>query len=123
MWYPKTFKDWNTLGDPITRVTNETGRSTGSVEGHDGLEGDVHILNLESLKHYGYHLFTVGPGVKWGFGEKNTFCFFRCKSEFFVKSVVPNLLHVLPGLDDTCSDGLLQVENASFLHGLVTYIF
>ena len=113
--YQNIFKDGSSVGDSVTRVTNETSRPTGGVEGQYGVVGNIDILNLESLEHYGNHLLTVGLGVFWSFCKKNTFCFFRCKSDFVVESMMPDLLNVLPGLDDTCSDGLLQVENASFL--------
>jgi len=110
------------VGDTITRVANETGGSSGGVERHNGLEGDVDVLDLESFEHDGDHLFAVGLGVTGSFSQKDTECLFRRATELVVESVVPDLLHIFPGFDDTCGDWVLKIKDTSLLHGLVTNV-
>ena len=47
----QTFVDGDGVRDTITRVQNDTGGTTGSVEGKDGLDGDVHGRAVEGLEH------------------------------------------------------------------------
>jgi len=46
-----TFVDWNSVGDTISGVENDTGGTTGSVEGKDGLDSDVHGGGVEGFEH------------------------------------------------------------------------
>merc|ERR1712016_397769 len=49
VWNGETFENWDSVGNTITRVDNETGGSSGGVKGHDGLNGDVAVWNLEGF--------------------------------------------------------------------------
>jgi len=116
----ETLEDGNGVRDTITRVTDETSGSAGGVEGHDGLEGDVNILDLEGLEHDSNHLLSVGLGIQRGFSENNTVRLLRGAAELVVESVVPDFLHVFPGFNDTSADGVLEVQDTFLLHGLIT---
>merc|ERR1711937_372203 len=37
-----TFIDWDSVADTITRVKDDTGGTSGSVQGEDGLDSDIH---------------------------------------------------------------------------------
>ncbi len=43
-------------------------------------------------------------------------------SELNVEGVVPNLLHIVPVLNDTVLNGIKDLENTSLLLGLITEI-
>jgi len=115
-----TLVDWNSVGDTITSVANKTGGSTSSVEGHDGLEGNIGTLDLEGLEHDLDHALSVLLGVTWGLSEEDTDALLWGDTELVVEGVVPDLLHILPGLDDTGGDGVLKIEDTSLLLGLLT---
>ena len=66
----ETFIDWDSVGNTISRINDATGGSTVGVEGKDGLDGNVHTGNLESLEHELGHLLSVGFWVSWGLGEE-----------------------------------------------------
>jgi hypothetical protein len=116
----ESFEDGDGMGNTITGVGDETGGSTGRVEGHDGLDGDIDVLDLEGLEHDLDHLLSVGLGVTGGLGEEDTLGFVGGDSEFVVEGVVPDLLHVFPGFDDTGSDGVVDVTDTLLGHGFVT---
>merc|ERR1719427_200243 len=42
VWEGITFIDWDVVGNTITSIKNDTSGTTGSVEGKDGLDTDVH---------------------------------------------------------------------------------
>ena len=107
------------MGDTISRVENDTGSSTGSVQGKDGLDRDVESGGVEGLEHDLGHLFSVLLGVERSLGEQNG-VFLGSDSELVVEGVVPNLLHVVPVGDDTVLNGVLQGENTTLGLGLIT---
>ena len=115
----ETFEDGDGMGNTITGVDDETSGSTVGVEGHDGLDGDVHVLDLEGLEHSGEHALSVSLGVSGSFSDEDTLNFTGGDSELVVESVMPDLLHILPVGDDTVGDGVLEVEDTSLLLGFL----
>jgi len=118
----ETFEDGNSVGNTITRIANETSGSSGGVKREDSLDLNTAILNLEGLEHYLDHLLSVGLGVSGSLSEHNSVALVGVDSEFVEEAVVPDLLHVFPGLNDTSDDRILQVEDTLLLHGLVSNI-
>jgi len=119
----ESFEDGDGMGNTITRVGNETGGSTGGVEGHDGLDGDIDVLDLEGFEHDLDHLLSVSLGLSGSLSEQYTLNLAGGDSELVVEGVMPDLLHVFPGLDDTGGNGVGKVEDTSLLGGLVTDVF
>jgi len=115
-----TLVDGNGVGDTITSVANKTGGSTSSVEGHDGLEGDIGSLNIELFEHDRDHLLTVLLGVTGSLSEENTNAFRGIATELVGEGVVPDLLHVFPRFNNTSFDGVLQIKDTSLLLSFVT---
>jgi len=122
VWDAETLIDWNSVGDTITSVANKTGGSTSGVEGHDSLEGNIGVLDLEGLEHDGDHLLSVGLWVTWGLSEEDTSALLWGDTELVVEGVVPDLLHVLPRLDDTSGNWVVQVQDTSLLLSLITNV-
>merc|ERR1719158_1487571 len=116
-----TFIDWHSVRDTITGVKNNTGGSSGGVQGKDSLDGDVHGGGVEGLEHDLAHLFSVGLGVHWGFSQKNV-VFFRSNSKLIVEGVMPDLLHVIPVGHNTVLDWVLQGKNSSLGLGFITNV-
>jgi hypothetical protein len=56
----ETFVDGHSVRDTITRVKHDTGRTTGRVQGQDGLDRDVECRRVERLEHDLRHLLSVG---------------------------------------------------------------
>merc|ERR1712050_566395 len=121
VWESITFVNWNVVGNTITRVQNDTSGSTRSVQRQNGLNGDVHGWEIESLKHNLSHLFSIGFWVQWSFGQQS-WAFFWGDSKFVVVSVVPDFFHIVPIGDDTVFDWVFQGEDTSFGLGFVSDI-
>jgi hypothetical protein len=68
----KSFVDGDGMGNTITRVSDETGGSTSSVERHNGLDADIDVLDLEGLHHDLDHLLSVSFRLSGGFREQHT---------------------------------------------------
>ena len=62
----ETFVDGDGVGDTVTRVQDDIGGTTGSVEGQDGLDSNVECGGVEGFEHDLGHLFTVDLGVEGG---------------------------------------------------------
>jgi hypothetical protein len=111
--------DGDGVRDAVSGIEDDTGGTTRSVEGKDGLDGDVHGGSVEGLEHDLRHLLPVGFGVERSLREQDGMLFGR-DSQFVVESVMPDLLHVVPVGDDTVLDGVFQGEDASLGLSLVS---
>lgn len=114
-----TLVDGNCVGHTVSGVEDDTSGSAGSVQGEDGLNGDVEGGGVESLEHDLRHLFTVGLWVEGSLREQD-WVLLRSNSELVVEGVVPDLLHVVPVGDDTVLNGVLECEDTSLGLSLVT---
>lgn len=47
-----TFINWDGVRNTISRVQHDTGGTTGSVEGQDSLDGDIHGRAVPDLKGF-----------------------------------------------------------------------
>merc|ERR1719391_1334028 len=56
VWESITLVDWDTVGDTVTGVHDDTGGTSGGVEGEDSLDGNIHGGHIEGLKHDLGHL-------------------------------------------------------------------
>merc|ERR1719425_95661 len=90
-----TFIDWDTVGDTISRVHDNTSGTARGREGEDSLDGNIHGGHVEGLKHDLGHLLTVSLGVEGSLSEEDRL-FLRGNTELIVEGVVPDLLHVIP---------------------------
>lgn len=108
----ETFVDGDNVGNSVTRVENDTGGTTGSVEREDGLDGDVESWCVEGLEDDLGHLFSVGLGVDRSLSQKD-WVFLRSYTELVVEGVVPDLLHVIPVGDDTVLNGISEGKNTT----------
>merc|ERR1712226_1632231 len=59
-----TFIDWDTVGDTISRVHDNTSGTVRGIEGEDSLDGNIHGGHVEGLEHDLGHLLTVSLGVE-----------------------------------------------------------
>jgi len=109
------------VGNTISRVQDDTGGTTGSVQGQDGLDGDVHGWGIESLKHNLCHLLPVGLWVEWGLSEQNGVLLWG-NTQLIVEGVMPDLFHIIPIGDNSVLNWVLEGEDTSLGLGLITYI-
>lgn len=116
-----TFIDGDGVRDTITRVQDDTGGTTGSVQGQDGLDGNIHGWAVEGLKHDLCHLFPVSFWVERSLSEEDG-VFLWGNSELIVEGMMPNLLHIIPVCDDSVLNWVLQGEDTSLGLSLITYI-
>merc|ERR1712048_1344026 len=116
-----TFIDGDTVGDTISRVHDDTGGTSGSIEGEDSLDGNIHSGHVEGLEHDLGHLLTVSLGVEGSLSEEDGL-FLRGNTEFVVEGVVPDLLHIIPVGDDSVLNGVLEGEDTSLGLGFISNI-
>jgi hypothetical protein len=116
-----SFVDWNSVGNTITRIHDNTGGSSRSIERQDGLNGDVHGRGVEGFEHNLSHLFSVGLWVQRSFSQQDR-VFFRSNSELVVEGVVPDLFHIVPVGNNTVFNGVLQGQDTSLGLSFITNI-
>merc|ERR1719365_530981 len=116
-----TLVDGDTVGDTVTRVHDNTGGTSGGIEGEDSLDSNIHGGHVEGLEHDLGHLLPVGLGVE-GSLSKEDWLFLRGNTEFIVEGVVPDLLHVIPVGDDSMFNWVLESEDTPLGLGLITSI-
>merc|ERR1719318_512721 len=85
---------------------------SGSIEGEDSLDGDIHGGHVEGLEHDLGHLLTVSLGVEGSLSQEDGLLL-RGNTELIVEGVVPDLLHVIPVGDDSVLNGVLECEDTS----------
>merc|ERR1711935_886890 len=107
-----TFINWNTVGDTISRVHDDTSGTAGGIKGEDSLDGDIHGGHVEGFKHDLGHLLTVSLGVEGSLSEQDGL-FLRGNTELIVEGVVPDLFHVIPVGDDSVLNGVLEGKDTS----------
>jgi hypothetical protein len=117
----ETLVDGNNVSDTVTGVENDTGSTTGGVQGQNGLDGDVEGGGVEGLEHDLGHLLTVGLGVDRSFGQEDG-VLFGSNTELVVEGVVPNLLHVIPVGDNTVLNGVTEREDTTLGLCLITNV-
>merc|ERR1712114_91967 len=66
-----TLVDGDSVGDTITGVHDDTGGTSGGIEGEDSLDGDIHSGHVEGLEHDLGHLLTVGLGVEGSLSQED----------------------------------------------------
>merc|ERR1719370_1744340 len=113
-----TLIDGDGVGDTISDVADETGGTTGGVQGEDGLDAHVGGGGVEGLKDDLDKLLSVGLGVEGSLGVEMRGLVGR-DSQLVVEGVVPDLLHVVPGGDNTVLNGVFQGEDTSLGLSLV----
>ena len=115
----ETFVDGDSVCNTITRIENDTGRSSRCVQRKHGLDSNVKGGGVERFEHDLGHLFTVSLGVKRGLSQEDR-VLLRSNTEFIVEGVMPDLLHVVPVGNDTVLDGVLQSEDTTLRLSFIT---
>merc|ERR1712128_409981 len=116
-----TFIDWDTMGDTISRVHDDTSSTAGGIEGEDSLDGNIHGGHVEGLKHDLGHLLTVSLGVEGSLSQEDGL-FLRGNTELIVEGGVPDLLHIIPVGDDSVLNGVLEGKDTSLGLGFISNI-
>merc|ERR1712128_110420 len=104
-----TFIYWDTVGDTISRVHDDTSGTAGSIQGEDSLDGNIHGGHVEGLKHNLGHLLTVSLGVEGSLSQEDRL-FLRGNTELIVEGVVPDISISSQLVMIPCSTGYLRVR-------------
>merc|ERR1712055_549537 len=116
-----TFIDWDTVGDTITRVHDDTSGTARCVEGEHSLDGHIHGGHVEGLEHDLGHLLPVSLGVEGSLSQEDRLLL-RGYTQLIVEGVVPDLLHVIPVGDDSMLHWVLEGEDTPLGLCLITNI-
>ena len=117
----ETLVNGDNVSDTVTGVKNDTGGTSGGVQGQDGLNGDVESGSVEGLENNLCHLLTVGLGVDGSLGEQDG-VLLGGNTQLVVESVMPDLLHVVPVGNDTVLNGVSQGQDTTLRLCLITDI-
>ena len=85
------------------------------------MDSNVHAGHVEDLEHDLGHLLSVDLGVQRGISQEDG-VLVGADSELDVEGMAPDLLHVVPILDDTLLNGGGDLEHASHLLSLVAEV-
>jgi hypothetical protein len=85
-----SFVDGYSVCDTITRVHDNTGGTSRSIERQYSLNSNVHGRGVEGFEHNLSHLFSVGLRVQRSFSQQDR-VFLRSNSELVVEGVMPDL--------------------------------
>merc|ERR1712106_1194963 len=121
MWKSITFIYWDTVGNAIPRVHDNTSGTARSIKREDSLDGNIHSGHVEGLKHGLGHLLTVSLGIEGSLSQENG-PFLWGNTELIVEGVVPDLLHIIPVGDDSVLNGVLEGEDTSLGLSLISNI-
>merc|ERR1719420_340630 len=121
VWESITLVDGDSVGDTVTRVHDDTGGTSGSVEGEDSLDCNIHGGHVEGLEHDLGHLLTVSLWVE-GSLSKEDGLLLGGNTELIVEGVMPDLLHIIPVGDDSVLNGVLEGKDTSLGLSLITDI-
>mmetsp|Transcript_32882 Transcript_32882/g.59563 ORF Transcript_32882/g.59563 Transcript_32882/m.59563 type:complete len:279 (+) Transcript_32882:1014-1850(+) len=116
-----TLIDGDSVGNTITGIEDDTGSATTSVKRKDGLNSNVHGRYIERLEHDLSHLFSVNLRVKRSLSEKYGMLL-RSNTKLVEKSVVPNLLHIIPVGDNTVFNGVPKSKDTTLGLCLITNV-
>ena len=105
-----TLIDRDRVANTISNINDDTSGTARSIEGEDGLDGNVHGWGVEGLKHDLSHLLTVSLWVHWSFSQKD-WVFLRSNTELIVEGVMPDLLHVVPVGNNTVLNWVFEGQN------------
>lgn len=89
------------------------------IKGQDGLDSNVDTAESISIKHNLAHLLTVLERVHGGLCQENLLAV-GVDLELLVEGIIPEMLHVVPLLDDTVLHGVADLKHCSSGGGLVT---
>merc|ERR1711942_458850 len=81
-----TFIDWDTVGDTISRVHDNTSCTARGIKGENSLDGNIHGGHVEGLEHDLGHLLTVGLGVEGSLSKEDRLLL-RGNTELIVEGV------------------------------------
>merc|ERR1719300_25773 len=121
MWEGITFVDWDTVGDIITRVHDNTSGTSRGIKGENSLDSNKHSGHVEGLEHDLGHLLTVSLGVEGSLSKKDRL-FLRSNTELIIEGVVPDLLHIIPVGNDSMLNRVLEGKDTSLGLGLISNI-
>merc|ERR1712114_102953 len=121
VWKSITLVDVDSVGDTVTGVHDNTGGTSGGIEGEDSLDGNIHGGHVEGLEHDLGHLLTVSLGVE-GSLSKEDGLLLGGNTELIVEGVMPDLLHIIPVGDNSVLNGVLQGEDTSLGLSLISNI-
>ena len=91
----------------MERAKDNTRCTTRRVQRQDSLDADVHRMHVERLEHDLRHLLTVRLRVH-GRLRQHDRVLLRRSTELIEERVVPDLLHIVPVVDDTVLNRVLH---------------
>merc|ERR1719249_379412 len=104
-----TFIDWDSVGNTISGVHDNTSGTARGIKRENSLDGNIHGRHVEGLKHDLGHLLPVGLGVEGSLSQEDRLLLWG-NTELVVEGVMPDLLHIIPVGDDTMLNWVLQGE-------------
>ena len=119
-------KDAHYVRNAVSTIHHHSRRRSARVERQHGLRFALQSSEVELLEHDLRHLSTILLGIQRRLGEHDAksiggdgSAVVGVDSEFSLERVLPDLLHIVPVLDDAVFDGVCDVEGADGLDAFV----
>ena len=108
----ETLVDWDNVSNSIAGVEDNTSSTTGSVEGKDGLDGDVEGWSVEGLENNLCHLLAIRFRVD-GCLSKQDWVLLGSNTQLVIECMMPDFFHIVPVGDNTVLDWVSQSKNTT----------
>merc|ERR1719242_1469983 len=112
------FVDRHRVAHAISGVQHNSGGTARGVQRQHRLDRHVHRRHVEGFEHDLRHLLPVRLRVQRRLGQQHR-VLLGLHAQLVVKRVVPDLLHVIPAVDNSVLDRIFQAQNASLRLRLV----
>ena len=119
VWEREGLEDRDRVRDTVALVKDDTRRTPRRIQRQDSLDADVHRRRVERLEHDLRHLLTVRLGVHLRPRQQDG-VLLRRNTQLVEERVVPDLLHVVPVVDNPVLNGVLQCDDTTLRLRLVT---
>lgn len=95
----------------ITAIENDTRSLTSCIKTENSLLLEEDLWRAKLFKKDVCSFYTIAIGIEWWFSKKNRMFFSGCFQ--FIKDMSPELLHVIPVLNNAMLNWIVEFENAS----------
>jgi len=107
----ESFDNRDGVDNTITTIDREASSSTSGVEAHYGVDGDVDILDFESLEHDLDQLFSVGLGYTGSLSEQDSLDLIGEYFQLVIEGMMQNLLIRFTASNDASLYGTSHTYN------------
>jgi hypothetical protein len=108
------------VGNTISCINYDTSGLTRGIKGKYGLDTHIKGWYIEGFKHDLSHFLSIRFRVHRSLSQHDR-SIIRFYSEFSVETMMPDLFHIIPILNHTMFNGIVEGKDTSFSLSVITY--